>query len=476
MKRIAIVGGGISGLSAAFALEKHRLAGASLEYVLFESSPRLGGVLVTERVDGCLVEAGPDSFLTEKPWASDLCREVGLGDQLIGSNDTDRKTYIVVKGRLALIPDGLMFMVPTKIMPTVLSPLFSIPTKLRMAREWFHPPRKADADETVAAFVERHYGSEMVDRLADPLLSGVYGGQAAQLSVRSVLPRFAEMEATHGSLGRAMLSARKKMARMSKAPARPLFTSLKDGMQQLIDAVASRLPASALLTNSTVQHIQRQNGGWVISVGYASDHFDAVITATPAQVAAELLTMVSQNLASELRGIQYTSSVTVNLGYDRNVRASLPPGFGFLVPRSEGKRILAATFVHNKFPHRAPEDRALLRCFIGGARNEQVLQAPDEEVLRTVREELKQIIGLTADPLFTRVYRWKRAMAQYGVGHLERLQRIEGLLQQLPGLTLAGNGYRGIGVPDCVRSGTEAANKALVAVGLPEVMSKALTT
>ena len=476
MKRIAIVGGGISGLSAAFALEKHRIAGASLEYVLFESSPRLGGVLVTDRVDGCLVEGGPDSFLTEKPWASDLCREVGLGDQLIGSNDADRKTYILVRGRLALIPDGLMFMVPTKITPTVLSSLFSVRTKLRMAREWFHSPQKTDTDETVASFVERHYGSEMVDRLADPLLSGVYGGEAAQLSVRAVLPRFAEMEATHGSLGRAMLAARKKMALASKTPARPLFTSPKDGMQQLVDVVLSRLPASALQCNSRVQSIQQQPRGWVVSTDHASHHFDAVVVATPAQTAAKLLSTVSESLASELQGIQYTSSITVNLGYDQGVRAGLPPGFGFLIPRSEGKRMLATTFVHNKFPHRAPEDRALLRCFIGGARNEQALQASDEEVVRMVREELQQIIGLTADPLFSRVCRWQDAMAQYGVGHLERLQRIENLLQQLSGLALAGNGYRGIGVPDCVRSGSEAADRAVLAVGLSEATPQALTS
>jgi oxygen-dependent protoporphyrinogen oxidase len=467
MKRVAIIGGGISGLSAAFTLEKHRRAGASLEYVVYESTPRLGGVLVTERVDGCLVEAGPDSFLTEKPWASDLCREVGLGDQLIGSNDADRKTYILVKGRLALIPDGLMFMVPTKIMPTVLSPLFSLRTKLRMAGEWFHPPRKANADETVAAFVERHYGPEMVDRLADPLLSGVYGGEASQLSVRAVLPRFTEMEASHGSLGRAMLAARKRMAQASKAPPKPLFTSLKDGMQQLVDAVVSRLPASALRTNTSVRAVQPNREGWSLSADN-SDNFDAIIIATPAQAAAELLRRASVELASELAAIQYTSSITVNLGYDHTVRAALPPGFGFLVPRSEGKRMLAATFVHNKFPHRAPDDRALLRCFVGGARNEQILETPDEELIRVIREELQQIIGLKADPLFTRVYRWKGAMAQYGVGHLERLQRIETLLHQLPGLTLAGNGYRGIGVPDCVRSGSDAANKALLAVGLSE--------
>src|SRR5580698_10040114 len=226
MKRIAIIGGGISGLSAAFALEKLRGAGLAIWYELFESSPRLGGVLVTDQVDGCQIEAGPDSFITEKPWASDLCRELGLGDQLIGSNDADRKTYILTKGRLVEMPDGLMFMVPTKIVPTGLSPLFSWKTKLRMTQELFHPPRAVDHDESVAAFVERHYGSEMVDRLADPLLSGIYGGEAASLSVRAVLPRFAEMERTHGSLGRAMLAARKKM-RSWKNPAPPIFTSLK---------------------------------------------------------------------------------------------------------------------------------------------------------------------------------------------------------------------------------------------------------
>ena len=406
--------------------------------------------------------------------ASVLCREVGLGDQLIGSNDADRKTYILVKGRLALIPDGLMFMVPTKLMPTVLSPLFSVRTKLRMAGEWFHPPRKTVADETVTEFVERHYGPEMVDRLADPLLSGVYGGEASQLSVRAVLPRFAEMEASHGSLGRAMLAARKRMAQASGVPARPLFTSLKDGMQQLVDAVASRLPASALRTNTSVHAVQSSQEGWTVTADN-SNHFDAIIMATPAQIAAELLRITSGELASELAAIQYTSSVTMNLGYDRTVRDALPPGFGFLVPRSEGKRMLAATFVHNKFPHRAPDDRALLRCFVGGARNEQILQTPDEELVRIIRGELHQIIGLTAEPLFTRVYRWKGAMAQYGVGHLERLQRIETLLQQFPGLTLAGNAYRGIGVPDCVRSGTEAANKALLAVGLAELAPPVLS-
>jgi oxygen-dependent protoporphyrinogen oxidase len=425
-------------------------------------------VLVTEQVNGCLIEAGPDSFLTEKPWATDLCREIGLADQLIGSNDADRKTYILVKGRLVVMPDGLMFMVPTRVLPTVFSPLFSTGTKLRMAREWFHPPHKANGDETVAALVERHYGVEMVDRLADPLLSGVYGGEAGQLSVRAVLPRFAEMEAQHGSLGRAMLASRKKLAQLTKGPARPLFTSLKNGMQQMVDALTSRLPASSLITGAAVQSVQTLDGGWTISAGYQSDHFDALIVAVPAQGAARLLGPASTTLAGELREIRYSSSVTVTLGYDQDVRVALPPGFGFLVPRSEGKRMLACTFVHNKFPHRAPEDRALIRCFLGGSRDEGVLGASEDEILGIVRRELREIIGLNAEPLFARVYKWKGAMAQYGVGHLERLERIDRLRSRLPGLFLAGNGYRGIGVPDCVRSGTDAANGALVFVGLAE--------
>ena len=478
MPRIAIIGGGISGLSAAFTLEEKRQSGAQsdtkIEYVLFESAPRLGGVMVTDRADGCLIEAGPDSFLTEKPWAADLCRKIGLGDQLIGSNDADRKTYIVVhkngRDKLVVMPDGLMFMVPTKIMPTVLSPLFSWGTKMRMAAEWFHPPHKADADETVAQMVERHYGSEMVDLLADPLLSGVYGGEATELSVRAVLPRFADMESKHGSLGRAMLrsrkEARRKMGAAATAPAKPLFTSLKNGMQQMVDALVARLDPAALKTSSPVQSVIRQNNGWTVSAGYQTDHFDAVIIATPTHAAAAVLQAADENLSRDLGEIRYSSSVTVTLGYDEKVRQSLPPGFGFLVPRSAGRRMLAATFVHNKFPHRAPENRAIVRCFLGGARDEQILLSTEDEILRIVRKELGEIIALEAEPLFARVYKWKSAMAQYSVGHLERLQRIEALRQKLPGLALAGNGYSGIGVPDCVRSGEVAAGKILAEMGM----------
>jgi oxygen-dependent protoporphyrinogen oxidase len=460
MTRIAIIGGGISGLSAAFAIEEWRRRGSEVEYTLYESSSRFGGVLHTEHIDGCVVEAGPDSFLTEKPWAADLARALGLGDQLIGSNDATRKTYILTHGRLVEMPDGLMFMVPTKILPTGMSPLFSWKTKLRITQEMFHPPRAADHDESVAAFIERHYGSEMVDRLADPLLSGVYGGEAANLSVRAVLPRFVEMERMHGSLGRGMLAARKKM-RSWKNSAPPIFTSLKNGMQTLADAIVAQLTPTSLRINTTAAAIEPQAASWLVSAGMQSDVFDAVILALPAGAASSLLRMAGPELSAELAAIGYTSSITVALGFDKDVRQTLPPGFGFLVPRSEGKRILAATFVHNKFPHRAPEDRALLRCFFAGKNAEDVWPLADDQIVAIVRHELQEILGLRADPLFTRVYRWKSAMAQYNVGHLDRLDRIERLRQKLPRLALAGNAYRGIGVPDCVRSGTDAVKQLL---------------
>jgi protoporphyrinogen/coproporphyrinogen III oxidase len=458
MKRIAIIGGGVSGLAAAYALEKSRLAGAAIEYRLFEASARLGGVLRSEIVDDCLIEAGPDSFLTEKSWAADFCRELGLGDQLIGSNDSTRKTYILLNGRLAPMPDGLMFMVPTKILPVLTSPLFSFSTKLRMAREWFYKPYSSNDDGSVDALVTRHYGHEMVDRLIDPLLCGIYGGDAAHLSVRAVLPRFAEMEKTTGSFSRAMLAARKKSAGTSP---KPLFTTLKCGMQQISDTIGKQLDPASVRCSTVVQTVQLTDSEWVV----LGESFDALIVAAPAQSAAEMLQSTSIDLAAELRSIEYSSSVTVALGYDREVRAALPPGFGLLVPRSEGKRLLAATFVHNKFNHRAPEDRALIRCFLGGTHDESVLNLEDGEIVQLVQRELKEIFRIDGGPKFSRVYKWRSAMAQYNVGHIARLERITKLREPFPTLALAGNAYRGIGVPDCIRSGEAAARQALASIG-----------
>jgi oxygen-dependent protoporphyrinogen oxidase len=427
-----------------------------------ESGDRFGGVICTEHIDDCVLEAGPDSFLSEKPRAADLCRELGLGDQLIGSNDAERVTYMLIKRRLVPIPDGLMFMVPTKLAPTFFSPLFSWSTKLRILREWFHRAKLADSECTVADFVERHYGREMVERVADPLLAGVYGGSADELSVQSVLPRFLDMEAKFGSLGRAMVAARKVMPSQPK----PLFTSLRGGMQQMVDALLAKVPETARRCGVKIESVRQEHGKWlVVDSGKRTEEFDAAILAVPAYAAASLLQSSNENLAGELNAISYSSSVTVVLGYGPEVRAALPPGFGFLVPRSEGRRMLAATFVHNKFPHRAPTDRALIRCFLGGSRDEQVISLSDNEIVAVTRRELKEILGISAEPIFARVHKWSKSMAQYTVGHSARVARIREMLR--PGLALAGNAYGGIGVPDCVRSGTEAAGKVLQDLGVP---------
>jgi len=329
-----------------------------------------------------------------------------------------------------------------------------------MAQELLHPPRPMNDDETVAGLVERHFGAEVVDRLADPLLSGVYGGDANKLSARAVLPRFVEMEEKYGSLSRAMLAAHKKMAGVARnQPARPLFSSLRDGMQQMVDAITVRLDASAIRLRTRVRGIYPKNGGWRLAIEMKDDeYFDAVLLATPANLAGALLEAVDAELSGDLLEITYSSSVTVTLGYYMDQLQRLPPGFGFLVPRSQGMRMLACTFVHNKFPHRAPPDKGLLRCFLGGARDEAVLSLTDDEMLHTVRAELKKILKLDVRPIFSRIYRWRGAMAQYELGHIARVERIERRVSHIPGLALAGNAYHGIGVPDCIRSGMEAAN------------------
>ena len=463
--RTAIIGGGIAGLAAAYELGK-----AGAEYTLFEAGSRLGGVISSAMVSGSALEDGPDSFLSEKPAAAELCRELGLGEELIPSNDAERKTWIVAGKRLVSLPDGLMFLIPTKLMPTAMTPLFSLGTKIRMGLELLHPPRRGEADESVAALVERHYGAEVVDRLAGPLLSGIYGGEADQLSARAVLPRLVEMEAKYGSLTRAMLAGTRRAGNVSAGGAkRSIFTTLRGGLQRMIDTLAARLDPAAILLNTPVRLLERVAEGWKVTSARGSQEstseiFDAVIVAAPAWAAADLLRTVDAPLGEELAGIPYSSSIAVNLVYDEERLGALPEGFGFLVPASAGRAMLACTFAHRKFLGRTAPGKAVLRAFLGGMRNAALLDQPDEVLITTTRRELSEIlgsrvVGLHIEPEETRVSRWPRAMAQYAVGHLGRVARIREHVAALPGLHLAGNAYDGIGISDCIRLGRKAARE-----------------
>lgn len=501
--RTAIIGGGIAGLAAAYELEKARLGHAPVEYTLFEARERLGGSIATEVVNGAVLERGPDSFISEKPAAAELCRELGLGDQLTPSNDADRRTFVVVRNKLVPLPDGLMFLIPTKLVPTALTGLFSIRTKIRMALELLHPPRPSGHDESVAALVERHFGPEAVDRLADPLLSGIYGGDATQLSARTVLPRLVEMEEKYGSLTRGMLAAHKQMrAKMAAAHMdaaaknvgtatndgtdrtsravgtgavnpgrrgpRGIFTTLRGGMQTLVDTLESRLRPEWIRRNTKVDALEKTPDGWRITAGGVSEYYDAVIMASPAWAVGELLRGTDSALAEDLTGIPYSSSITVNLLYDESQLGELPDGFGFLVPASEGHTLLACTFAHRKFLGRTPTGKVVLRAFLGGMKNEALLTTPDQDLVAIVRRELSAILGDSifdreAQPEHAQVSRWRRAMAQYAVGHQERMERVEERVATLPGLRLAGNAYDGIGIPDCIRLGRQAARELVAA-------------
>ena len=474
--RTAVIGGGIAGLAAAYELEQARAADTSVRYTLFEARERLGGALASEVVQGTVLERGPDSFLSEKPAAAALCRDLGLAADLIPSNDAERKTCILVGNQLVPLPDGLMFLVPTKLVPTALTPLFSWPTKARMALELLIPPRrKRTADESVASLVSRHFGTEAVDRLADPLLSGIYGGDAAQLSAKTVLPRLVDMEREYGSLTRGMLAAHRKMRARAGAnghspnPAeRPIFTTLRGGMQQLVEAIRARLDWAAVRLSTPVNGLERVTNGWMVHSLGASEFYDSVVVASPAWAAGVMLAPVDPVLSEQLGGIPYSSSITVNLVYDEDALGKLPEGFGFLVPASERRSLLACTFSHRKFLGKTAPGKAVIRAFLGGMRNEALLAENDNALVAIVRHELidilgESVVGIGLDPEYTQVTRWRRAMAQYAVGHRERIEKINERVAALPGLRLAGNAYDGIGVPDCIRLGRKAAAELIQA-------------
>jgi oxygen-dependent protoporphyrinogen oxidase len=459
---LAVVGGGITALAAAHrATELARERGIDLDLKVIETRTRLGGTIATERVDGFVVEAGPDSFLSEKPWALALCRRLGLEPRLVRTDDRYRKVFVWFRGRLHPLPDGFQLLAPTRLMPFATSSLFSWRGKLRMALD-LALPRGGGGDESLGAFVRRRLGREALERVAQPLVAGIYTADPDELSLAATMPRFLDTERRERSLILGLRRAMRGAPQPGTSGARwSLFVTLADGMETLVRALADRLPDSSVVLGQRVAAVERTGAGWRLATAQgARVDVDHVVLAGEAHGAARLLRYVDPTLATLLEQIEYAGAATVSLGY---LRADVPhplDGFGFVVPRSEGRAVLAGTFSSVKYPGRAPAGHVLLRCFLGGALNAGLLAEDDAALVARARGELREALGVTAAPILTRVARWPASMPQYHVGHLARVEMIERRLAAMPGVGLAGGAYRGVGIADCIRSGEAAAEAA----------------
>jgi oxygen-dependent protoporphyrinogen oxidase len=444
--QVAILGGGISGLSAAYYLARH-----GIDCVLVEKETRTGGLIRTEQLENSQLEAGPDSFLAAKPAVTELASEIaGLPERIISSNDAARRVFIVRNGRLVPLPSGMSMMVPGELRPALVSPLFSLPTRLRFLTERFRQPQQRASDISVGELVRDHFGDELLESVADPLLAGVYGGNAASLSARSVLPRFVEYERRFGSLIRGVQHEKKSPTAGS------LFRSFSGGMQDLIDALATRTAAS-LLTGREARAVYRDGNCWRIQLGgetFAAEH---LIVALPAHRAALLLEASAPQLAAELAAIPYSSAILTNLLYNSARLENPLEGFGFLVPQRERRTIAAATFVNRKFPTRIAPGLFAIRAFIVGAEAVRLRAAADNELVRLAENDLHRLSGISSPAQTALVHRWPDSMPQYVVGHAHRVDRIRQLSAGLPSFHLIGNAYEGVGIPDCVRLARSAA-------------------
>ena len=465
---VAIVGGGIAGLATAYYLqEKARQAGLPLSYSLIERAPSFGGKIVTDAQDGFVVEGGPDSFITQKPAALRLCRELKLEDRLMGTNDAQRKVYVLDGGRLRPLPDGVMLVVPTRFTPFALSPLISVSGKLRMGLDLLIPPRRDEGDESLADFIRRRLGREALEKIAEPLMAGIHVADAERLSLQATFPRFIQLEQKYGSLIKGMLAQKARAAQGHNGTDRkqPLFMTMRGGLNELVQGLLARLQGELLPGAHVVELTRSAGSGYHLRMADGRSLFAAaVILATPAYTAAALVEPMHPRLATELRAIRYVSTATLSLGYRRAEFEHPLDGFGFVVAARDKSRLMACTWTSTKFEGRAPEANLLLRCFLGGPRNQALVDLPDAELVRLTRDELRASMGVRAEPVMARIYRWPQANPQYDVGHLERVGHIETLAADLPGLYLTGSAYRGVGIPDCIEQGAATAQAVLSAV------------
>ena len=438
---VAIVGAGISGLSAAYELHRR-----GLTVKVLESQPRPGGVIVTDRLDGFLLDAGPDSLLVQKPAAPELCRELGISNRLVPTR-RPRTAFVYRGGRLHAIPDASILGFPTRLWPLATSSLFSTSAKLRMAREVFSRPRRAGDDESIAAFVRRHFGQEAVEYVAEPLLAGIHAGDVDRLSIRVSFPRLAEAETSHGSIIRAFAARGRGDARNG------VFRSLPGGLGELVAALVSHLPEGVVRCGGSVHRIEPGPRARVHQAQHGAVDARAIVLATPAWATAPLVLPFDDELARMCCGIQYWSTATVFLAYP--VAAVRHPlnGTGFVVPRKEGLTITAGTWVSSKWADRAPAGQVLLRAFLGGARDPSAVDRSDVELVTAAEQDLGAVLHIQGKPTFARVYRWHRASPQQEVGHLALMAAIDQRLARWPGLFITGTGFRGVGIPDCIADG-----------------------
>jgi oxygen-dependent protoporphyrinogen oxidase len=465
-RRVAVIGGGLSGLAAAHRL---RELDSGAEVVLFEATDRVGGILATTRREGWLIERSADMFSTREPWALDLCRRIGIAEELIETDARFRRAYVVRRGNLIPVPEGFTLLSPARVWPIVTTPLLSLRGKVRLAWEYFVPRRESASDESLESLVVRRFGREAFDRLVQPLIGGIYTADPAKLSVAATLPQFVELEREHGSLIRGM--RRKQAASRGKEAGTGAryaqFVAPRDGMQRLVDALAARLPPEVIRLGAPVERLSHHAECWEVTIrGEASPlRFDDLIVAVPGHVATRLLQSVDQQLADLLGKVTYAGCSVAVIGVRQDQLARQLQGFGFVVPAIERRSIIAGSLASLKFPGRAPEGKLLLRVFVGGALQPELAGLPDEELRTLVLGELRELLGLTGEPEFFEVVRWLGMMPQYHVGHLDLVSQIETQAAKLPHFALAGNSLRGVGVPFCVRSGERAAEAILASRG-----------
>jgi oxygen-dependent protoporphyrinogen oxidase len=464
-KTIAIIGGGITGLSAAYALQKEvEKRDEAITFVLIEKDDRLGGSILTEKKKGFIIEGGPDCFLSEKPEALALCHKLGLQDHLIGTNAGVRRIFILSQGMLRELPEGFMLLAPTNFSSFIKNPLITFAGKIRMAMDLVIPAKKSAEDESLAQFITRRLGKEVLEKIAEPLIAGIHTSNPETMSLKSTFPRLIELEKTYRSLIIGMIK-RKKMVKGKKSPNNyTMFMSLKEGLATLPETLAASINPGALLTGTRLIRLKKDSGaeGYLLCLAKGEVlKVQAIVLATPAFVTADLIKEIDPVLSSTLASIPYVSTATVSMAYEQKDVSYPMHGSGFVIPRSENRKIMACTWTSIKFAHRAPRDKFLIRCFVGGIKNEHLTRLQDSALIAIVREELRDIMGITAEPLFTKVFRWEKSMPQYTIGHETKLQKIEERLSGNPGLFLAGNAYYGIGISDCIKNGEKAGLAAL---------------